>query len=67
MQVQPCDGAGALQGDSMYCDMRCDMPQGLERTCDRSSICCRTCCSMAVGSIVASSPSTRIRLLIFTC
>ena len=32
----------------------------------RSSICARTSFSIAVGSAVASSPSTRIRLLIFT-
>ena len=35
-------------------------------TWERSAICTRTVCSMAVGSMVASSPRTRIRLLILT-
>mmetsp|Transcript_1601 Transcript_1601/g.5520 ORF Transcript_1601/g.5520 Transcript_1601/m.5520 type:complete len:225 (-) Transcript_1601:850-1524(-) len=34
--------------------------------CSRSSICARTSFSTAVGSAVASEPSTRIRLLSFT-
>ncbi len=37
-----------------------------EHTCARSSICCRTCASTAVGSAVASLPSTRIMLLSLT-
>lgn len=39
--------------------------EGIElRTCWRSSICCRTSCSIAVGSAAASLPSTLIMLLI---
>ena len=41
-------------------------PERAARACARSRICSCTFCSMAVGSAVASSPSTRMRLLMRT-